>query len=221
MKLALEERIRACEVENQRLRTALRRQKLLWLGILCLAAVFTTVAASSRAVSTFDSIDAKEIIVRDGKGVIRARISGEMPDAVINGKVVDRGSKAAGFMVYDKTGQERGGYVTFENGNVALTLDTRERQAALFVAGPDGGAAAEVWDKAGLVGLRVDETGARFTAVKDGKVVYQMPEVVISPEVCGAYTNPDLKLTSDERLSACKGRFSENQCNACLDRKRP
>ena len=55
----------------------------------------------------------------------RVRIGGDLPDAVIGGKRVPRGEKAAGLLMYDGTGQERGGYVTFKTiRNVVLTLDT-------------------------------------------------------------------------------------------------
>ena len=52
-------------------------------------------------------------VVVDGKDVIRARLGGDLPDAVMAGRRVSkRGSKAAGVMLYNEEDIERGGYVT-------------------------------------------------------------------------------------------------------------
>lgn len=69
-----------------------------------------------------------EIVVVDSKGAERVRIGGDLPDAIIGGKRVPRGQQAAGVLLYDATGSERSGYVTFEpSGNVGLTLDSRQQ----------------------------------------------------------------------------------------------
>src|SRR5438874_8284634 len=52
-----------------------------------------------------------ELNVVDSKGVVRARIAGNLPETYSNGKPVGRG--AAGVLLYDAAGVERGGYVTF------------------------------------------------------------------------------------------------------------
>src|SRR5207302_5200738 len=81
-----------------------------------------------------------ELNVVDRDGTVRVRLGGELPDAVINGKRVPRGQRAAGVLLYDDTGVERSGYITFApSGNVALTLDTRKNQTASFVADPEAG----------------------------------------------------------------------------------
>jgi hypothetical protein len=96
--------------------------------------------ASAQASQGTQSLRVSELVVVDPKGVERVRIGGDIPDAVINGKRIPRGEKVAGVMLYDGSGQERGGYVTFEpSGNVGLTLDTKKRQTVLFAAGPDSG----------------------------------------------------------------------------------
>src|SRR4051812_12835677 len=79
--------------------------------------------ADAQAAQISQSLRVSELVVVDPKGVERVRIGGDLPDAVINGKRVPRGEKAAGVLLYDGTGQERGGYVTFEpSSNIALTL---------------------------------------------------------------------------------------------------
>jgi hypothetical protein len=89
--------------------------------------------ANALNVTTPQSLRVSELVVVGPKGVERARIGGDPPDAVINGKSIPRGEKAAGLLLYDGTGQERGGYVTFEPfSNIALTLDTKKQQVALL-----------------------------------------------------------------------------------------
>jgi hypothetical protein len=101
---------------------------------------------------TQESLRVSELVVVDPQGVERVRIGGDLPDAVINGKPIPRGQKVAGVILYDGTGQERSGYVTFEpSGNVGLTLDTRKRQSALFVSGPDEGSALQLWHENDLI----------------------------------------------------------------------
>ena len=103
------------------------------------------------------SLTVSELSVVDSRGVIRARLGGELPDAVVGGKVPPRGNHAAGLLIYDGTGQERGGYVTFEpSGNVALTLDNRSGQTAAFVTDPEIGSALRLHWTDDDVELRVE-----------------------------------------------------------------
>lgn len=215
----LEARLLACEMENHRLRTSMRRQLALGVAALGLLLVGATVAADR--VTRFERVEAEEFVVRDARGIVRVRLSGDLPDAVIDGKALPRGQAAAGVMLYDTLGQERGGYVTFADGNVALTLDSRKRQAALFAAGPESGVVAEIWQGGQLVGMRIDGQGARFTATRDGKVALQLPEVQIGPEACTAYRDPQLQLGLEARLQACTSRFIEAQCRSCLGAEPP
>ncbi|MBA2707661.1 MAG: hypothetical protein H0U59_07650 [Gemmatimonadaceae bacterium] len=68
----------------------------------------------------------KELVVVDRNGVDRIRIAGELPDAIIKGRRVPKGERAAGVILYDSTGQERSGYVTWEpSGNVGMAVDTK------------------------------------------------------------------------------------------------
>lgn len=214
--MQIRDRLLSCERENARLRTAVRGQWLLMVfgGVMAAGGVL---ADAPRTGSVATTIEAREIVIRDAKGVVRARIAGDLPDAVIDGKPAPRGQGAAGFMVYDRDGQERGGYVTFDDGNVALTLDSKRRQQALFVVGPEGAAAAELWSDESLLGMRVDEAGPRFTANRQGKVVYQVPSAVaISDAVCAEYRNPEVQASHAQRLEACQQRFVETECRRCL-----
>src|SRR5258706_16296766 len=96
-------------------------------------------ATTTAAPQIPQSLRVRELVVVDDKGVERVRIGANLPDPVIRGKRVSRGDPATGVMLYDRTGQERGGYITFERGNqIALTLDNTDVQSALFVAPAEG-----------------------------------------------------------------------------------
>jgi hypothetical protein len=177
--------------------------------------------ASAQATQGTQSLRVSELVVVDPKGVERVRIGGDLPDAVINGKRVPRGEKAAGVMLYDGSGQERGGYVTFEpSSNIALTLDTKKRQTALFAAGPDSGSALVMWSGQNNIDMRSDEDGARITLTKDGQLIQQQPEIDrISDAGCKDYKDIIIRSGKDRASKACRSRFGEKACRACLDNK--
>jgi hypothetical protein len=141
---------------------------------------------------------------------------------LIRGKRVSRGDVAAGVMLYDRTGQERGGYVTFtRNNHVALTLDNTDVQSALFVAGPNGGSVLRLWHDKDELALRADEDGPRITAVEGGIVTYQIPPIT-APEktsVCAEIRDARGKMSDAELSAACRKAMPENACRACLDLK--
>lgn len=185
-------------------------------GFLILSEWLRPVEAQQTAAS--QSLRVSEIVVIDPKGVERVRIGGDLPDAVINGKPIPRGQKVAGVLLYDGTGQERSGYVTFEpSGNVGLTLDTRKRQSALFVSGPDEGSALQLWHENNLIEFRSDSDGTRLTSATNGKVVLQQPSIDrMSADTCEAYRDARSRTSKDQSFRDCRRRFREAVCNRCL-----
>jgi len=165
------------------------------------------------------SMKVSELVVVDPKGVERVRIGGDLPDATINGKRVPRGEKAAGVLLYDTTGQERGGYVTWESGNVGLTLDTRKSQVALFAAGLEGSALV-MWHGKDSVELRSDEDGSRITAVQNSSIVSQQPGTIkMSSSTCEDYRGARARVSPEQVMRDCQRRFANDVCRACLDQK--
>ncbi len=161
---------------------------------------------------------ANQIEVVD-RGVVRVRIGGRLPDAVIRGRRVPRGGVAAGVLLYDSTGQERSGYVTFDSGNVILTLDGRRSQSALFVADTTGETALRIWYGKDLIDLRADRDGARITAVENGHVVFQQPEIA-DPEssyICAALRRLRGQVDEARLLTVCRERMSDAGCRACFE----
>src|SRR6266702_4606240 len=168
-------RIYALERSNRQLRT------LFFVSILVVplfaALGFAYFGGPQRNASAVpDSLRVRELVVVDSQGTVRARLGAHLPDAVIDGKRLRRGADIAGILLYDDTGRERGGYVTFSPSRlVALTLDTRDRQVALFAAAPEDGVAARVWGGNNWVEMRASTKGAHLTLGHSGEVVVQQP----------------------------------------------
>ncbi|HEX8247944.1 MAG TPA: hypothetical protein VF599_07220 [Pyrinomonadaceae bacterium] len=169
------------------------------------------------------SLRVSELVVVDSKGVERVRIGGDLPDAIIGGKRVPRGQQAAGVVLYDASGGERSGYVTFEpSGNVGLTLDSRKEQIVSFIAAPDDEAASMLQLRSGkdLIELRSDDEGSRLTAVKAGQVISQQPLIKrMSADMCEVYRGARSRVSSEQVMRDCRQRFTEIACQACLSRR--
>lgn len=214
---SLEERVQLCEQEIVRLRKQLGRQNKLWVVCLLLAIGGGAIAGGSLRQEVFDSVKAWEVIVVDSTGTVRARLGGDLPDAVLaHGSVAKRGSKASGLIIYGEQGIERGGYVTQDEGsNAMLTLDSKSRQSALFVAGPgeSQASALRLWTKDSSIELRSDQNGSRFSIADQLGVNYQQPEVGLLPENCAEYKKVEQPNLGKQY---CKGCFTEHACNACL-----
>lgn len=205
------------------LRSLERRQRRLSLVTAVLAAVVVVQGirlvgfAQADPVASKGSLELESLAIVDAAGVVRVRLSGDLPDAVIDGRRIDRGERVAGVMLYDDTGQERGGYVTFSpSGNVALTLDTRREQAALFAADPVAGAALQLWHGDDRIELRSDPDGTRLTTVREGKVVLQQPAAMLRAEACSAYRDALANMPRPEVEAACASRFASEACAGCL-----
>jgi hypothetical protein len=165
------------------------------------------------------TLNVSELAVVDEHGTVRIRIGGQLPDSVINGKTVPRGQKAAGILLYDETGQERSGYVSFTpSGNVGLTLDNRGGQTAEFIADASAGAALRIHWQDDAVELRSDEDGPSIHAVSKKKVAFHEPPVQNpeSTELCKALRQAKSQVSPEQLLDACRARSSESACQACL-----
>src|ERR1051326_2543154 len=99
----------------------MKKNALIGILVVMNLALLTIAATPTKKVLTVSEVD-----IVDAKGVIRARLGADLPDAVIDGKTIKRGGNPAGLMLYDDSGQERGGYVTSPNGYIALTMDSHK-----------------------------------------------------------------------------------------------
>lgn len=203
-----------------------RRRLRLTVGLLALVVLVWgsgLVVAYSSAVG--DTIRAREVVIEDGDGTVRARLGADLPDAVgPDGEKIERGFDPSGLILYDSLGLERGGYVT-GGGNILLTLDAGKvggnRQTAFFVANPDGATALRIWNGEDHVDLRADSDGARFSAARDGEVVFQVPEIsdFASTETCSQLRGFLEEHGRERIMEACLQRVPGEACRACLDRE--
>lgn len=166
---------------------------------------------------TVSSID-----VVDPTGTVRVRIGGALAGEVRNGKQIQR-PPLAGVLLFDATGRERSGYVTFPDegshvGAVALTFDTPDRQSVLFAAQSEG-AALKIWHEKNIFDLRVDSDGPSLHMMQHGKIAFHEPPER-EPETagwCEGLRDALGRVSADEVRAACKNRHSAAACNACLE----
>lgn len=212
--------IRTLENRTRRLELWLSLSICAWLLTCGLMVMFSGIWKSqAQQPAAQSSLRVSELVVVDSKGVERVRIGGDLPDAIIGGKRVPRGQQAAGVLLYDVTGSERSGYVTFgPSGNVGLTLDSRKSQVASFIAAADGNASSlQLWSGNDLIELRSDGEGSRLTAVKAGQVISQEPLIKrMSTDMCEAYQEERSRVSSEQVMRDCRRRFTEEACKSCL-----
>jgi hypothetical protein len=187
-------------------------------------------AASSGRIVMADSLSVRELRVVDTTGVVRVRVSADMPDAVIGGRRVHRPEAASGVMLYDDAGQERGGYVTFApSRTVALTLDTRRSQVAAFSADSAGGAAIGLFEGDDRLEVRASKnTGTGLFVWKNGALAVASPQLSMEEErrICGelkdelrsAEAQGKQKIPSEQVFRACALHMATNACRTCLDK---
>jgi hypothetical protein len=209
----------ALERRTRKLERWLRISMGGWIVFGMLAICAFTIQTQSERAAAPASLKVSELVVVDTKGVERVRIGGDLPDATINGKRVPRGDKAAGVLLYDTTGQERSGYVTWESGNVGLTLDTRQMQVGMFIAGLEG-SALHMRHGQDSIELRSDEDGSRITAVQDGRIASQQPSTIkMASGTCDEYRGARARVSAEQVMRDCLRRFAESVCRACLEQK--
>ena len=209
-------------------RLAASERRLHLLIVLNIAVLVAIASATCRTTAANEPkpqvLTVAEVDIVDAHGVIRARLGADLPDAVLNGKRVPRQQKPSGLLLYDDTGQERGGYVTFAPGRqVALTLDARDRpgQVAILAADPDGSSALTLSNGNNLVELRNDDDlGPSVHVMQNNRVAFHQPPQAIDriakTEMCTEMHGALKSMTRDQVLTFCRQRTSEEACQACL-----
>lgn len=172
-----------------------------------------------------DSLRVRELIVVDDSGTVRARVGAYLPDAMIRGRRVPRGDKVAGVMLYDGEGVERGGYVTFDrSGLVAISLDNRGNQAALFAADstPVSGGTARLWRNKEWVEMKADQTGPRFSAGRNGSIIFMQPTMSAqdAATMCSELKSEVAQIRpappNSKVLEWCRPHATDGECRKCV-----
>jgi hypothetical protein len=155
-------------------RVALLSRLLVVLALTVAVLGTTAFAASrqppSRSAGTDSVLVVRALSVVDARGVERVRLAAPLPDPIMLGRRFERGEAVSGIIIYDSEGNERGGYVTDESRNAALTLDEINR-AAIHIGTGDRGESHITFSngRGGFAVLAMRPTGS-FLAL-DGKRV--------------------------------------------------
>lgn len=189
------------------------------VGVLLLVA---GAAALSAARSVEPKLRASELEIVDSRGVVRARLAGDVPDPVIQGRLIRRDSRMSGLILYDQTGQERSGYVTEDrSSNVLLTLDSRHKQTALFVADTAGSTVLRIWRGDDEAELRTDSEGPSIRLARAGQLVFRQPEVTNprSTSLCRELRAARQRAQDSVLQKVCRRHMPEGACRLCLSEK--
>jgi hypothetical protein len=148
---------------------------LLWVGTI--GVWLMKVSAHVAQAAQPESLTVKRLAVVDEKGTERVVISAPLPEPMINGKREKRDSPVSGILIYDPKGNERGGYVTSDGGDLGalLTLDSENDQ--VFTAYANPGSGATVWvanEKHENVVMSTHNT-AVLEITRGKKILYKQP----------------------------------------------
>jgi hypothetical protein len=122
------------------------------LSLAAIAISSWTLMTSNRAASADRVITARGLIIQDASGNARVVLGAPVPDPVVRGETGKRVAPASGLLLLGPDGNERGGYLTVdEGGEAVLTLDSADGSAEVFkvVANPDAGASLFVLHRNG------------------------------------------------------------------------
>ncbi len=175
------------ELVALRRKCQLLMRMVLGISILCLATIlvhYSTFAGASEtnsstvtpSVPRSESLRVRELIVVDANGTPRVRIAAPLPDPIMLGKRSKRGDSSSGVLLYDAEGNERGGYVTDEERNVALTLDEINRAAVHLGVNDRGEMHLQLSNgRGGYAAMGVLPSGAWFRLDKPGQPATLLP----------------------------------------------
>ena len=135
------------EALQQRVARLERKATLLVVGCAALTAYLLLFTARSviKAAAQPETLTVKRLAVVDAKGAERVVIAAPLPEPIIQGTRAHRDGPVSGVLIFDPKGNERGGYVTSDSGDMAafLTLDSEREQVFTAYANADSG--ATVW----------------------------------------------------------------------------
>jgi hypothetical protein len=137
------------KLEGLQRRVASLERRVVLLAVCCAALTAYVLLFGYRgvvqAMAPPESLTVKRLAVVDDKGTERVVIAAPLPDPLILGKRVKRDGPVSGILIFDPKGNERGGYVTSDSGDLAalITLDSERDQVFTAYANADSG--ATVW----------------------------------------------------------------------------
>ncbi len=142
--------MRLCNSLEQRvadLEIALRRTRVVASLVVLAAVVGLAAGFTSRGLQVADEVRTRRLVVLDDSGRTRATIGQDAQN-------VQRIARAAGLLLYDNKGNERGGFSTLGDGSVVIGLDAPV------------GVGAAMRDR---IGLKVFPNGAAYVMLIDNQ----------------------------------------------------
>ncbi len=153
-----------------------------WAVILLLGGVAMPAAqareGAARKPLVVEHIIARKITVADGNGQERVVIAAPLPEPRLVGRQSKRGDPVSGILLFDASGNERGGYVTGDGpwSTASLTLDEIGRAAVSLWAGQRGEAGLSVNNNLGhQVILGVSPADGHVVINRNGQAVAALP----------------------------------------------
>jgi hypothetical protein len=175
------------ELDYLRLRVSRLERRMIALAICCTALLsymfFSGSAYRAKAAGQPQSMTLKRLAIVDAKGTERLVLAAPLPDPIIQGKRMHRDGPVSGVLIFDPKGNERGGYVTSDAGDLAafLTLDSERDQ--VFTAFANANSGASVWaanDRHDVIAFSTHEQPV-LEIVQNRKVIYKRP--VTAPDL--------------------------------------
>ena len=147
------------------------------LATLVSALVFYGMGRRNVRIGSDGVVYLSALAIVDSSGKTRVRLQAPLPEPVIMGTQQKRDDSVSGVMLYDRFGNERGGYVTDNSvGNAFLTLDSNVGQEVTLVAYPDGGAEFGINDDhKNKVIMSALGAGPLLRLLKSGRTVFEKP----------------------------------------------
>ncbi|MGA3160419.1 MAG: hypothetical protein ABSC77_04315 [Terracidiphilus sp.] len=149
-----------------------RYRRLMVLTVCLMAAMLAQTAYTAWATRSSrtngEILRARGLVITDDKGTARV---------IIGAPVQYTKRHMHGLFIADATGQERGGYVTDDQGgNALLTLDGQGFQTVLLLAEPDGDTMFKIWDQQhSSITMGANDNGPFLNLKREGSLVFTQP----------------------------------------------
>jgi len=169
------------EIEQLQKQTRRLGNWVLILAVLCMVSITSPLWRPAPVQAANDQVlRVRELIVVDANGTERVRIAAPLPESLVLGKRIVRGSAISGILMFDAEGNERSGYGTDDNtGNMLFTLDSPGAQHVLFSASRQGVPILRMWghnSKQDFLRLGVSsEDGPQIQLIHGGKTIFEQP----------------------------------------------
>jgi hypothetical protein len=155
-----------------------RKIAVLSIGYAILAASVGLLAVKSFATPTaHQQTTVRRLAIVDENGTERVVIAAPLPDPIIQGKREKRDAPVSGILIFDRKGNERGGYVTSDAQDSAAFLSLDSEKGQVFTAYANADSGATVWlanEKHDAIAFSTHQEPV-LEMIQNKKVIYKNP----------------------------------------------